>query len=79
MPLSSAEFFFIRHGQLVAPYLNHLNMDYETLAELALGTLDPNINNNAPQFFLQQTAGVDFSKVTAIYYNNSGHSSQRSL
>ncbi len=71
--------FFIRHGQLVPPYLDHLAMDYQTLADLSLGTLDPGINDNAPTLLVKQTSGVDFPQVHKVYYNNSGKSSRRSL
>ena len=70
--MSGPSFFFIRHGQLIEPYIDHLTMDYKTLTELSLGILDPGINANAPQLFEQRTSGVDFSQVKTIYYNNSG-------
>lgn len=77
--MTSQKLFFIRHGQLVPPYLNHLTMDFKTLADLSTSTLNPGINKNAPELFSRQTEGVDFSNVQLIYYNNSGFQSQRSL
>ncbi len=79
MDSNSIQFFFIRHGQLVEPYLNHLAMDYSTLSDLATSALDPSINKNALDLFNKQTSGVDFSAVSQIYYNNSGFQSRRSL
>ncbi|MBI5465918.1 MAG: histidine phosphatase family protein [Candidatus Kerfeldbacteria bacterium] len=77
--MSDPEFFFIRHGQLVPPYLDHLKMDYQTLVELSTGVLDPGINQNASELFSRQAAEVDFSSVRHVYYNSSGISSRRSL
>ncbi|MBI5734029.1 MAG: hypothetical protein HY973_03755 [Candidatus Kerfeldbacteria bacterium] len=79
MNSNNTQFFFIRHGQLVEPYLNHLAMDYSTLSDLATSALDPGINKNAIDLFNSQTSGVDFSAVSRIYYNNSGIQSRRSL
>ncbi|MFA4818784.1 MAG: hypothetical protein WC621_03010 [Patescibacteria group bacterium] len=79
MDSNSIQFFFIRHGQLVEPYLNHLVMDYSTLSDLATSALDPGINKNAIDLFNRQTSGLDFSAVSRIYYNNSGFQSRRSL
>ncbi len=77
--MTEPKFFFIRHGQLVAPYLNHLTMDYRTLTDLSLGSLDPSINHNASELFVRQTANVDLAQVHTVYYNSSGISSARSL
>lgn len=71
-------FFFIRHGQLIEPYIDHLTMDYETLADLSTSVLDPSINENAYKLFDRQTKDIDFSKVQKMYYNNSGFQSNRS-
>lgn len=79
MNFNNTQFFFIRHGQLVEPYLNHLTMDYPTLSDLSTSTLDPGINQDAIDLFNSQTRGVDFSAVSRIYYNNSGFQSRRSL
>lgn len=72
------KYFFIRHGQLVEPYLNHLTMDYRMLADLSTSILNPGINSNARDLLSRQTAGIDFSRVRIIYYNNSGFQSVRS-
>ena len=76
--MNTQKYFFIRHGQLVPPYLNHLTMDYDTLADLSTSTLNPDINENAVELFVRQTTGVDFSDVQTVYYNNSGSQSRRS-
>lgn len=76
--MNTAKYFFIRHGQLVEPYDDHLGMDYETLADLSTSKLDPDIRTSSLELFNKQTAGIDFSGVTSIYYNNSGKQSQRS-
>ncbi len=78
MQQNESKYFFIRHGQLVSPYLNHLKMDYDTLADLSTSRLNPSINSNARALFSQQTSGIDFSQVKVIYYNDSGFQSVRS-
>ncbi len=72
------KYFFIRHGQLVEPYINHLTMDYEILADLSTSTLNPSININAHELFIKQTTGIDLSGVQTIYYNDSNFQSKRS-
>jgi len=74
----SQKYFFIRHGQLVEPYLDHLTMDHKTLTDLSTSELDPGINKNAEELFKLQTKNFDFSSVELIYYNDSGYQSQRS-
>ncbi|TRZ52266.1 hypothetical protein D4S03_03725 [bacterium] len=76
---NSLKYYFIRHGQLVRPYDDHMTMDYETLADLSTSALDPGIRENALPLFKKQTTGLDFSSVSRIYYNNSGNQSRRSL
>lgn len=75
----TSKFIFIRHGQLIEPYSNHLKMDFSNLADLALGKADPSLASNAKKLFDKQTNNLDFFKVGIIYYNNSGKQSKRSF
>ena len=78
MQQNESKYYFIRHGQLVEPYLDYLTMDYKTLTDLSTSTLDPGLNNNAFELFKEQTQSIDLSKIEIIYYNNSESHSQRS-
>lgn len=76
--ISMNNIFFIRHGQLEEPYINHLKMDFQTVTDLSTGKLDPSLNSNAKELFVKQTDGVDFSKIKKIYFNSKSHRSEES-
>src|SRR3989344_2412939 len=74
-----SKFIFIRHGQLIKPYSNHLEMGYADLADLASGKADPSLSKNAKKLFSKQAGNLDFSRIETIYFNNSTKQSKRSF
>lgn len=70
--------YFIRHSKLDLPYENHLKMPYEILDDLATSKLDPSIEKNSEELFLEATENLPLKDVDVIYFNNSNFQSKRS-